>query len=308
LVEQLKNEIYNIEQTVISRMNQDFEKIRASHQQQIKQLQDNLELLYQSSQTSKGLITQRDNLIEKLQARLTLTKNTTIDISAFKTQASEVNERLEVSQQELYLKVDAIQKCYQVVDLSLKDIYVKEKEACSAWSKFQEVLIWMQRDNTPGLPLLSHSEQVRGEMALKSWETNLEEGKKLARDVKEACLEALSSLNKKLIEFEGNNISEALGKIEIEMNQQSSRKNKENTQEAIQEMSQIDFLKINEWLVNPSSQFQVTVQEVNKIQEKLPQIQKKMFSFELNERIEPSRFVVALMDRCTQCIEQGKKV
>ena len=81
----------------------------------------------------------------------------------------------------------------------------------------------------------------------------MEEGKKLSRDVKEACLEALSSLNKKLIEFEGNNISEALGQIEIEMNQQSSRKNKEATQEATQEMSQIDLLKINEWLVNLSS-------------------------------------------------------
>jgi len=45
-------------------MNQDFEQIRASDQQQIKQLQDNLKLLYQSSQTSKGLITQCDNLIE----------------------------------------------------------------------------------------------------------------------------------------------------------------------------------------------------------------------------------------------------
>jgi hypothetical protein len=45
---------------------------------------------------------------------------------------------------------------------------------------------------------------------------------------------------------------------------------------------------------------------VNKIQEKLPQIQKKMFSFELNERIEPLRFMVELMDRCTQCIEEGK--
>jgi len=31
-----------------------------------------------------------------------------------------------------------------------------------------------------------------------------------------------------MIEFEGNNISESLGQIEIEMNQQSSRKNKEN--------------------------------------------------------------------------------
>jgi hypothetical protein len=104
----------------------------------------------------------------------------------------------------------------------------------------------MQRANAPRFSLLSHSEQVRGEMALKAQETNLEEGKKLAKDVKEACLEELSSLNKQLIEFEGNNISEALGKIEIEMNQKISRKNKEATQETIQEMSQIDLLKMNE--------------------------------------------------------------
>jgi hypothetical protein len=71
-------------------------------------------------------------------------------------------------------------------------------------------------------------------------------------------------------------------------------------------MNQIDLLKINELLVNPSSQYQVTVQEVNKIQEKLPQIQNKMFSFELNERAEPSRFVVTLIDMFTQCNEQRK--
>jgi hypothetical protein len=140
-------------------------------------------------------------------------------------------------------------------------------------------------------------------MALRDWETNLKEGKKLSRYVKEACLEAFSSLNKKMIEFEGSNISEALGKIEIEMNQQSSRKSKENTQVDIQEMIHIDLLKINEGLVNPSSLYQVIVKEVKNIDEKLPQIQKKMFSFELNERIEPSRFMVALMERYTQCIE-----
>ena len=109
-----------------------------------------------------------------------------------------------------------------------------------------------------------------------------------------------------MIEFEGNNILEGLWKIEIEMKQQSSRKNKEDTQTTIQEMSQIDLLKINEWLVNPSSQFQGTIQEVNKIQQKMPQIQRKLFSFEVNENIDPSRFVVALMDRCTQCIKHGK--
>jgi hypothetical protein len=73
----------------------------------------------------------------------------------------------------------------------------------------------MQKANALDFPLLSYSEQVRGEMALKACETNLGEEKKLSKEVKEAFLEPLSSLKKELIEFEGNNISQALGKIEI---------------------------------------------------------------------------------------------
>ena len=128
----------------------------------------------------------------------------------------------------------------------------------------------------------------------------MNKGKKPSRDAKEACLEALSSVNKKVIEFEGNNISNALGQIEIEMNQEISRKNKENIQSTIQQMNQINLLKISELLVNPSLQYQVTAQEAKKIQEKLPLIQKKMFTFELNEEIEPSIFMETLMDMCTQ--------
>ena len=109
-----------------------------------------------------------------------------------------------------------------------------------------------------------------------------------------------------MVEFEGNDISEDLGQIEIEMNKENSRKNKENIQSIIQQMNQIDFLNINEFLVNPTLQFQITSQAVNKIQEKLSLVHKKVFSFELNENIEPSRFVVDLMDMCTQFNEQRK--
>jgi hypothetical protein len=71
-------------------------------------------------------------------------------------------------------------------------------------------------------------------------------------------------------------------------------------------MSQIDLLKINKWLVSPSSQFQATSQEVKRIQETLPQVERKLFTFEVNETIDPSRFVVQLLDICIQCIEHGK--
>jgi hypothetical protein len=202
--------------------------------------------------------------------------------------------------------VDTIQKYYQAINNSLKSIYMKEKDVSVARSKFQEFIIWRQKPISLVSPPFSQYEQVKGEMALKVWETNLEESKKLAREEKETCLNTLSFVETKLVEFEGNDISEALGQIEIEMNKENSRKNKENIQSVIQQMNQIIFLNINEWLVKPNLQHQITSQAVKKIQEKLPLVQKKVFAFELNENIEPSRFVVALMDMCTQFNEQRK--
>ena len=142
---------------------------------------------------------------------MALTENTTIDITSFKAQALEINEKMEYVQQDLYQKVDTIQKCYQTITSSLKSIYVKEKVACVAISKFQEFNIWRWKANIPGLAPFSQYEQVKGEMALKVWETNLEESNKLSRDAKEACQETLSSVDTKLFEFEENDISEALG-------------------------------------------------------------------------------------------------
>jgi len=61
------------------------------------------------------------------------------------------------------------------------------------------------------IPQLSLSEQTRGDIILKTWETNLVESKRLAREVNTACKEALSSLDKGLLDTERDSISEALG-------------------------------------------------------------------------------------------------
>jgi hypothetical protein len=83
-----------------------------------------------------------------------------------------------------------------------------------------------QEENIPDCPRLSPSEQIKGDMALKVWETNLIVGKRLSKEVKDTYQEALSSLDKRMIDFEGSSIVEALGKINIEMNQLNSRKSK----------------------------------------------------------------------------------
>jgi hypothetical protein len=116
------------------------------------------------------------------------------------------------------MKVDVVQKCYQVVDLALKYIYIKERESCSARFKFQEVVLLVPKDDVSDVHRLSLSEQIRGDMALKAWETNLAESRRLARDVNEDFLEALTSLDEEMIDFEGNSIFEALGQIDMLIN------------------------------------------------------------------------------------------
>jgi hypothetical protein len=92
----------------------------------------------------------------------------------------------------------------------------------------------MQKYNVPDSPFLSHSEQLKGKMALKVSEENLEESKIFSRKVEEYSMEALSSLNKGLIDLDGSNVSKSMGKIDIEMKQQNSRKRKEKNLEDIQ--------------------------------------------------------------------------
>jgi hypothetical protein len=71
-------------------------------------------------------------------------------------------------------------------------------------------------------------------------------------------------------------------------------------------MNQIDLLLINKWIVNPSFQLQVTSQGAKRIQERLPQVEKNLYTFEVNEAVEPSRLVVKLVSKCIQCIEYEK--
>jgi len=52
------------------------------------------------------------------------------------------------------------------------------------------------REGISMVPRLSVSEQVRGNIILKTWEDNIVESKRMAKEVKEDCEEAFHSLNK----------------------------------------------------------------------------------------------------------------
>jgi hypothetical protein len=59
------------------------------------------------------LVTQQEELIKQLQAKIDLTEGTIVEMASFQAQALEVHEKLESTQQDLFTKVEAIQNCYQ---------------------------------------------------------------------------------------------------------------------------------------------------------------------------------------------------
>jgi hypothetical protein len=100
LIEQLHNDMQQMEVTARDKINFDIDQIRQGFEQQIKQLEDKLEVSVQNQHLTNNMLSQQDKLIEKLQTQIKLFESTRMDISAFKKQASEVNEKLKIVQQD----------------------------------------------------------------------------------------------------------------------------------------------------------------------------------------------------------------
>ena len=57
---------------------------------------------------------------------------------------------------------------------------------------------------------LSISKQTIGDIILKTWESNIDEGRKMVKEVKEYCEEVFCSLNKELLGLDKEDISRIL--------------------------------------------------------------------------------------------------
>jgi hypothetical protein len=86
-----------------------------------------------------------------------LAEGTTIDMVSFQAQALEVHEKPKSTQQDPFTKVEAIQNCYWMVDLSLNNIYIKEREAHATRDKFQKDIFLVPKDYLSIAPQLSMS-------------------------------------------------------------------------------------------------------------------------------------------------------
>jgi hypothetical protein len=139
----------------------------------------------------------------------------------------EINDGLQIVQHNFYESLDIIQKNYHVINNSLQIIADKEKESIIARSEFQELIAWKKILNIPGFFHFPEIEQLKGEMALKSWENNLEERKRLAKKEKNSCLNVLFTVDVEMEKIDLNDIHVFIGKVEVEKRKENLKKSRE---------------------------------------------------------------------------------
>jgi hypothetical protein len=128
----------------------------------------------------------------------------------------------------------------------------------------------------------------------------------LVREVKKACEEALYSIDKESLYVGRDNIYEAPGLTDMEKNESDFKASMEEAQAEHLQLKQGDLTLINKWIVNPIFRLHSLSLEARRMEYKLPHIENKFYTFEINDTKDPSRLVVQFVGRCVQCVVQGQ--
>jgi hypothetical protein len=226
----------------------------------------------------KNTLSQKDALILHLKSQVKKVENKIVDIDSFKKQALEVNDGLQSAQDSLCESLEIIQKQYIIINYSLQIIVYKEKELVNTRSKFQELRMWNQSLNVPGIVQFSELEQLKGEMAIKIWKNNLEEIKKLDRESKEACLNNLLVVDVEMDDIDLGDVHSIIGTLNVNEKREDLKKNMETGKFFIQQMNQVNLHILNHFLVKQSLQCQSTQQVAVRIKKNLPLVHRRLLT------------------------------
>jgi hypothetical protein len=141
-----------------------------------------------------------------------------------------------------------------VVNESLDNSCFREREATSSQATFQEAVVSSAREEMSIVPRLTVLEKIRGDIILKTWEANISESKRTAKEIKEAYEEAFHSLNKDSLGLGKDDHSEVLGQVDVPKHQLDIQTSLEEAQAEILQLKHVDITQIDRWLVKPNLQ------------------------------------------------------
>jgi hypothetical protein len=193
-----------------------------------------------------------------------------------------VQQKLETTLQSLFSKVGIIQDYFQEIGQSLDKIGFREKEATAARVTFQKAVVSSSKEEislTPKTLRLTVEEKIRGDIILKTWEANIAERKRLAKEIKEDCEETFDLLDKKSLGIGKDDCVGVLGQINVIKHQLNIKESLNEAQIEISQLIQVDIAQMDRWLVKPNLQLQSIKFEDRRIEDRLPKIQRKLYLF-----------------------------
>jgi hypothetical protein len=192
-------------------MSKSLEQTRYVERLEVQLLKMSLDEMSQKMKASQLQITKQKEHEEQLQARLILMEGQIIDLKYFQAHSLEVHSKIEVGKQKLISKIEIVQNYFQEVDDAFDNIILREKEAKVVRITLQKEIIYSIGEEVSKTMKVSATEQIRGNIMLKLWETNKTENKRIVKEIKDDCEEFFDLLDKGSLNIGKGNCTRLLG-------------------------------------------------------------------------------------------------
>jgi hypothetical protein len=103
--------------------------------------------------------------------------------------------------------------------------------------------------------------------------------------------------------FDGESSTEILGRINTAKHLLNIKENEERELAEISQITQIDIVQIDKWIIKPSVQLCSIITKDQQVEGKFPQLVKDCYIFEANNQEEPSKLISQLVEKCVTCIK-----
>jgi hypothetical protein len=247
-------------------------------------------------------VIQQEELVRQLQDKLNSMEGQVIVLKVFQVQSLEVHTKIEAEKQRLISKVEIIQNYFQAVSESFDNIVFKEKEAKETRATFQKEFVLSRNKEVSKNPKLSVTEHIRGDVMFKVWEANIDENKRISKEIKDDCEEVFDFLDKGSLGIGRYNCTGLLVQINIIKHKLNFKENLNEIQMEISKLKEIDVTLIDGWLVNPNLRLQSIKFADKGIEYWLPKIHRKFYLFEAKDLLEPPIIFVHFLEKCVECL------
>jgi hypothetical protein len=306
-ITQLRGSFKENEKLIAWGIKKGLEQARLKDIQDIQQLNENLTEAKQMIQNTQEQVQTLSNENTLLQDKIISITNQVIELDQFKIKAIEIYANIQQEQQRVFSNLKTIQNYFHESKKSLDVAVLKEIEAKAVRDSFQKVLSALQEKEIRQSQKLSISEQLKGDVMLKVWETKLKEYKGITEEVINDCQRIFGSINKDSIQDETNGLPESLGEININNHQLKIRERFEEKKMEISNVKAVNISQIEKWMIGPSSILEKIKSTEKEIANQLPGLQRSFFSLEANEVPEVPKALVNFLERHIQTTEADRR-